>query len=59
MLDSGFMSPLLLRLSDRNMHGGGCAVATRDKTTVFLSADEDYCLHYILFIMQLSVGHKQ
>ena len=31
MLDSGFMSPLHLRSSDRNVQGGGCAVATREK----------------------------
>ena len=58
MLDSGFMSPLHLRSSDRNMHGGGCAVATREKTAVFLSTDENYCLHYVLILMQLSVAHK-
>ena len=49
MLDSGFMAPCILRLSDRNMHGGGCVVATWDKTTVFLSTDENYCLHCVLF----------
>ena len=59
MLDSGFMPPCFLRLSDRNMHGGGCAIATREKTTVFLFADENYSLHYVLFLMQLSVAHKQ
>ena len=58
MLDSGFMSPLLMRPSDRNVQGG-CVVATREKTTVFLSRDEYYCLHYVLFLMQLSVAHKQ
>ena len=42
MLDSGFMSPLLLHLSDRNMHGGGCAVATREKIVVFLFTNENY-----------------
>ena len=59
MLDSGFMSPLLLCLSDRNMHGGGCGVATREKTAVFLSTDENYCLHYALFLRQLCVAQKQ
>ena len=58
MLDSGFMPPFHLRPSDRNVHGGGCAVATREKTTVFSSTDEDYFLHYVLFLMQLSVAHK-
>ena len=58
MQDSGFMSHLHLRSSDRNMQGGGCAIATREKTVVFLSMDEDYGLHYILFLMQLSVAHK-
>ena len=59
MLDSVFTSPVLLHPSERNVHGGGCVVATRDKTTVFLSTDEDYCLHYVLFLMHLSVAHKQ
>ena len=59
MIGSGIMSRLLLRPSDINVHGGGCVVATREKTTVFLSTDEDYCLHYVLFLMQLSVSHKQ
>ena len=59
MLDSGFMSPLLLCLSDRNMHGGGCDVATREKTAVLLSTDENHCLYYVLFIMQLSVAPNQ
>ena len=58
MLDSGFMPPCFMRLSDRKMHGGGCAVATREKTAVFLSTDENYCLHYVLFLMHLSVAHK-
>ena len=39
MLDSGFMPPFHLRLSDKNMQGGGCDVATREKTTVFLFTD--------------------
>ena len=47
MLDSGFMSPLHPRSSDRNVHGGGCVVATREKTAVLLSTDENYCLHYV------------
>ena len=59
MLDSGFMSPCFLCLSDRNMHGEGCAVATREKTAVLLSTDENHCLHYVLFLMQLSVAPKQ
>ena len=58
MLDSGFMPLLHPRTSDRNVHGGGCAVAIREKTVVFLSTDENYCLHYVLFLMQLSVAHK-
>ena len=43
MLDSGFMPPFHLRTSDRNVQGGGCDVATREKTVVFLSTDENYC----------------
>ena len=43
MLESGFMSPLLLRSSDRNVQGGGCDVATREKTVVFLFTNENYC----------------
>ena len=58
MLDSGFMPPFHLCLSDRNMQGGGCVVATREKIAVFLSTDEDYCLHYVLLLLQLSVAHK-
>ena len=58
MLDSGFMSPLLLRLSDRNVRGGGCAVATREKIAMFLFTNENYCLYYVLFLMHLSVAHK-
>ena len=59
MLDSGFMPPCCLRSSDRNVWGEGCAVATREKTTVLLSMDENHCLHYVLYLMQLSVAHKQ
>ena len=59
MLDSGFISPLHLRSSDRNVHGGESDVTTREKTAVFLSTNENYCLHYVLFLMQLSVAHKQ
>ena len=59
ILDSGFMPPCFLRLSDRNMHGGGCTVATRKKTAVFLFTDKNYCLHYVFFLMQFSVAHKQ
>ena len=59
MLDSGFMPPLHLCSSDRNVMGGGCAVATRDKTAVFSPTGEDYCLHYVLYLMDLSVAHKQ
>ena len=59
MLDSGFMPHFHLPLSDRNMQGGGCVVATREKTSVFSSTDEDYCLHYVIYLMQLSVAHKQ
>ena len=58
MLDSGFMPPLHLCSSDRNVTGGGCAVATREKTAVLLSTDENHCLHYVLYLMQLSVAHK-
>ena len=39
-----------------NVHGGGCVVATREKTSVFSSKDEDYCLHYVLYLLQLSVA---
>ena len=49
MLDSGFMPPLHMCSSDRNVTGGGCVVAT----------GEDYCLHYVLYLMHLSVAHKQ
>ena len=59
MLDSGFMSPLHIRSSDGNVQGEGCAVATREKIAVFLTTDENYCLHYVLFLMQLSIAHKQ
>ena len=59
MLDSGFMSPLPVRSSDRNVQGGGCAVATREKTAVFSFTNENYCLHYVLFLMQLSIAQKQ
>ena len=58
MLDSGCMPPFHLCLSDRNVTGGGCAVATREKTMVLLSTDENHCLHYVLYLMQLSVAHK-
>ena len=59
MLDSGFMPPCFLHLSDRNMHGGGCVVATREKITEFLFTYENYFLHYVLILMQLFVTHKQ
>ena len=58
MLDSGFMPPLHLCSSDRNVTGGGCAIATREKTAVLLSTDEKHCLHYVLYLMQLYVAHK-
>ena len=58
MLDSGFMPPLHLCSSDRNVTGGGCAVANREKTAVLLSTDDNHCLHYVLYLMQLSVAHK-
>ena len=32
MLDSGFMPPVI-KVSDNNIYGCGCAVATRDKIT--------------------------
>ena len=38
------------------MTGGGCAVATREKIAVLLSTDENHCLHYVLYLMQLSVA---
>ena len=41
------------------MTGGGCAVATREKTAVFSPTGEDYCLHYVLYLMILSLAHKQ
>ena len=59
MLDSGFMPLFHLCSSDRNVTGGGCVIATREKTAVLLSTDENHCLHYILYLMQLSVAHKQ
>ena len=59
MLDNGFMPPLHLCSSDRNVTGGGCVVATRQKTTMFSPTGEDYFLHNILFLMHLSVAHMQ
>ena len=59
MLDSGFMPPLHLCSSDKNVTGGRCAVATREKTAGLLSTDENHFLHYVLYLMQLSVAHKQ
>ena len=59
MLDSGFMPPLHLCLSDRKMTGGGCAVTTREKTAVLFSTGENHCLHYVLFFMYFPVVHKQ
>ena len=59
MIDSGFMPPLHMCSSARNVMGRGCAVATREKTAVLLSTDENHCLHYVLYLMQLSVAHKQ
>ena len=58
MLDSGFMPPLHLCSSDRNVTGGGCDVDTREKTAVLLSTDKNHCLHYVLYLMHLSVAHK-
>ena len=58
MLDSGFMPPFHLCSSDRNVTGGGCAVSTREIAAVLLSTDENHCLHYVLYLMQLSVAHK-
>ena len=59
MLDSAFMPPCCLRSSDRNMHGGGCAIATREKTAVFSYTNGNYFLHYVLFLKQLSVARRQ
>ena len=59
MLDSGFMPLFHLCSSDRNVTGGGCAVATREKIAVLLSANENHCLHYVMILMQLSVAPKQ
>ena len=59
MLDNGCMPRLHPRSSDRNVHGEGCGVATREKTSVFSPMGEDYCLHYVLFLMHLSVALKQ
>ena len=56
MLDSGFMPPLHLCSSDRNVTGGGCAVATRDKNSGVVSKGTSICLHYTLCLMQLSVA---
>ena len=58
MLDSGFMPPLHARSSDRFVHGGGCDVSTREKTAVFSPTGEDCCIHYVLFLMHLSVAQK-
>jgi hypothetical protein len=59
MLDSGFMPRLHLCLVDRNVTGGGCVVSTMEKTAVLLSTDENHFLHYVLYLMQLSISHKQ
>ena len=59
MLDSGFMPPCFMRSSDINVHGGGCDVATREKTAVFLFKYENDCLHYVYILMQLSVALEQ
>ena len=59
MLYSGFMPPLHLCSSDRNITYGGYAIAAREKIGVLLSTDENHCLHYVLYLMQLSVAHKQ
>ena len=40
------------------MTGGGCVVTTREKKTVLLSMNENHCLHYVVFLMQLSVAHN-
>ena len=58
MLDSGFVPPFHLCSSDRNVMGGGCAIATREKIAVLLSMDENHCLHYVLCLMQLSNARK-
>ena len=47
MLDSGFMPPFHPHPSDRNVHAGGCVVATREKIEVFSPTGEDYCLRYV------------
>ena len=59
MIDSGFMPPFHPRSSNRNVHGGGCDVATREKIAVLFFTDENHCLHYILFLMQMCVAPKQ
>ena len=59
MLDSGFMPPLHLCSSERNVTSGGYVVATREKTAVLLSMDGNHCLNYVLYLMYLSVAHKQ
>ena len=59
MLDSGFMPPCCLRSRDRNVRGGGCAVAIREKIAALFSTDENHCLHYVIYLMQFSVTHKQ
>ena len=59
MQDSECMPPCCLRSSDINMRGEGCVVATREKTVLLLSTDENHFLHYVLYLMQLSVAHKQ
>ena len=46
-----------LRLSDKNMQDGGCAVATKDKTVVLVAillTSVAYITHRVL--MQLSVA---
>ena len=58
MLDSGFMPPCCLRSSDKRVRGD-YDVATREKTVVLSFMDEKHCLHYIVYLMELSVAHKQ
>ena len=59
MLESRFMPPLHMCSSGRKVTGGGCDVATREKIAVLLSMGKNHCLHYVLYLMQLSVAHKQ
>ena len=57
MLDSGFMPPCCLGSSDRNVHGELLPLGIKQRCSCL--CDENYCLHYVLILMQLSVALMQ